>query len=109
MKTEEMELAYDEVCNGCDLASRNSSDGGKMPCLNHKLLFMQRTFPVITHNLYEGEWTHTWVDTDRVYQMIESAIEEFSESDMTVTQFMRHLNPKVIQMTREEFEEIPEL
>lgn len=109
MSNQELEQAYDEVCNGCDLATRNSSDGGKMPCNNHKRLYMLRTYPVITHELWDGEWTHTWVDSDRIYSLIEGILNEFGESELTITEYMHQLNPKVIQMTKEEYQEIPEL
>lgn len=106
---EEQDLAYDEVCNSCDLATRNSSDGGKIPCNNHKSLFMQHKYPVITHDLWDGEWTHTWIDNDRIYSLMEGILEEFSESDLTVTEYLHKLNPKVIYQTKEEYGEIPEL
>lgn len=110
MSNEDLEQAYDEVCNGCDLATRNSSDGGKLPCNNHKRLFQLRTYPVIKMDgMYEGEWTHCAVDTESIDTWLEALLEEWDESSLTISEFLRNLNVQVVQMTKEEYQRIPEL
>lgn len=112
LTNEELELAYDEVCNACAIATSNSNDGGKMPCNNHRLMFMGRTYPVIhTKNFWNGELTHTDVTTSAVKYLIEALLEDFMEQDhpMKPSDYMDNIGLSVIQMTKQELEEVPEL
>lgn len=111
MNKDDLELAYDEVCNACAVATSNSSDGGKMPCRNHQLLFMKRTYPVIhTTGLWDGEWTHTEVRTDAIRNLLVSVIEAFVENGRTGAEgFVDDLGVTVIHMTKEEIAKVPEL
>lgn len=110
MSNEDLEAAYDDMCGMCDAATRNSNDGGKLPCLAHKARYLGRDVPVIrTTGLMDGEWTHTAVNTQSVYQFIDGILEEFAESDLSVAQFMHNLGVSVEWMPIDELEKVPEL
>ena len=109
MTDTEFEQATDDRCADCTIATSNSSDGGQMPCAYHKMRLMQRDYPVIEHDLYDGEWTHTWVDSDRIYAFVEGVLNDYDDSELTITEYLHKLNPKVVYMTKQEHEEIPEL
>ena len=110
MSNEELEQAHDLSCISCVSATNRSSDGGKMPCLIHKQLFQQRTYPVLKMSgMMEGEWTHSWIDTEDMNMWLEAILTEHEESDLTIGEFLRNLNLKVVQMTKEDYQRIPEL
>lgn len=110
MSNQELAEAHDELCPACSQATLTSSDGGALPCHQHKLKFMQRTYPVLRMDgMMEGEWTHAWVDTEGMNTWLEEILQEWDDSSLTMTEFLRNLNLRVVQLTKEEYEKVPEL
>lgn len=69
-----------------------------------------RDVPVIrTTGLMDGDWTHTAVNTQSVRTLVEGLLEEFSEQDISVIDFMHNLGVSVEWMPLDELEKVPEL
>jgi hypothetical protein len=112
MSNQELEQAYDPSCELCITQTVNSSDGGKLPCRHHKLMFSQRTYPVIhSNNLWGGEWTHTEVTTQGLNDLLIAIVEAYEEvgSRIVPADFIDNLGISVIQMTKDEIKVVPEL